>query len=432
MAFGEKFEDTMMTIAEVVGDNKYLMAIKDAFTAFMPFIIIGSMGTLLKVLISSTTTGLAIWVPQLAALEPAFTAINFCTMSFMTLPIIFLIAMNLAKSKNGPEHASGVVSVAAYISMCATTVTVDGVDAPIAAMANATFGAQGLFVGMLTALLITSLFCWLTTIDAIKIKMPPSVPAGIANSFNIMIPVFFCLAVSSLFGIFFRMGTGQYVGDFIYAIMQAPLEALFNTPFGIVGMVLLSNFFWLLGIHGGLIVTPVRNPMFAAAIAANTAALAAGTQPDQIFTMGFWNSFLTLGGAGGTLCLIFATFLFSKREDHRAIAKLGILPGLCGISEPIVFGFPLVLNPTFAIPFILCSPIQAAIAVFATNIGFLPCNTVDVPFGIPILLNGFIGHGWQGVAVQLIILAVGTLVWIPFVLMANRQAEKEAAEAQAA
>ena len=414
MAFGEKFEDAMMTVAEVVGDNKYLMAIKDAFTAFMPFIIIGSMGTLLKVLISSTTTGLAIWVPQLAALEPAFTAINFCTMSFMTLPIIFLIAMNLAKSKNGPEHASGVVSVAAYISMCAATVTVDGVDAPIAAMANATFGAQGLFVGMLTALLITSLFCWLTTIDAIKIKMPPSVPAGIANSFNIMIPVFICLAASSLFGIFFRMGTGQYVGDFIYA------------------MVLLSNFFWLLGIHGGLIVTPVRNPMFAAAIAANTAALAAGTQPDQIFTMGFWNSFLTLGGAGGTLCLIFATFLFSKREDHRAIAKLGILPGLCGISEPIVFGFPLVLNPTFAIPFILCSPIQAAIAVFATNIGFLPCNTVDVPFGIPILLNGFIGHGWQGVVVQLIILAVGTLVWIPFVLMANRQAEKEAAAAQAA
>ena len=111
MAFGEKFEDAMMTVAEVVGDNKYLMAIKDAFTAFMPFIIIGSMGTLLKVLISSTTTGLAIWVPQLAALEPAFTAINFCTMSFMTLPIIFLIAMNLAKSKNGPEHALSLIHI---------------------------------------------------------------------------------------------------------------------------------------------------------------------------------------------------------------------------------------------------------------------------------------------------------------------------------
>lgn len=432
MSFGEKFEDAMMTVAEVVGDNKYLMAIKDAFTSFMPFIIIGSMGTLLKVLISSTTTGLAIWVPQLAALEPAFTAINFCTMSFMTLPVIFLIAQNLAKTKGGPEHASGVVSVAAYISMCATTVTVEGLDAPISAMANSIFGAQGLFIGMITALVVTSFFCWLTTIDAIKIKMPPSVPAGIANSFNIMIPVFISLAASALFGIFFRMGTGQYIGDFIYQIMQAPLEVLFNTPFGIVSMVLVSNLFWLLGIHGGLIITPIRNPMLAAAIAANTAALAAGAQPDQILTMGFWCAFATLGGAGGTLCLIFATLLFSKREDHRAIAKLGFLPGLCGISEPVVFGFPLVLNPTFAIPFLLCSPIMTAVAVFATNIGFLPCNTVDVPFGIPIFLNGFIGHGWQGVVVQIIILAIGTLIWIPFVLIANRQAEKEAAEVQAA
>lgn len=167
MSFGEKFEDALMTVAEVVGDNKYLMAIKDAFTSFMPFIIIGSMGTLLKVLISSTSTGLAIWIPQLAALEPAFTAINFCTMSFMTLPVIFLIAQNLAKAKNGPEQASGVVSVAAYISMCATTITVDGLEAPIAGMLNTTFGAQGLFVGMATALVFTSLFCRLTTIDAI-------------------------------------------------------------------------------------------------------------------------------------------------------------------------------------------------------------------------------------------------------------------------
>lgn len=430
-SFGEKFEDTMMTIAEVVGDNKYLVAIKDAFTAFMPFIIIGSMGTLLKTLISSTTTGLGIWFPQLAVLEPAFTALNFCTMSFMTIPIIFLIAMNLARQKGGPEHATGVLAVAAYISMVPTSVIVEGVADPVAAMDNTIFGAQGLFIGMLSALIFGSFFIWLTTIDAIKIKMPPSVPAGIANSFNIMIPVFIVLLVSSVFGIVFHMVTGSYVNEFIYAALQSPLEIIFNTPYGVIAMVFVSNLFWVLGIHGGLMVTPIRNPMFAAAIAANTAAAAAGQVPDQVFTMGFWNSFLTLGGAGGTLCLVFATFLFSKRDDHRAIAKLAILPGLCGISEPVVFGFPLVLNPTFAIPFLFCSPIQAAIALFATNIGFLPCNTVDVPFGIPILINGFIGHGWQGVVIQIIILVIGTLVWIPFVMVANRQAEKEAAQAAA-
>ena len=430
-SFGEKFEDTMMTVSEVIGDNKYLTAIKDAFTAFMPFIIIGSMGTLLKTLISSTTTGLAIWVPQLAALEPAFTAINFCTMSFMTIPIVFLIAMNLAKQKGGPEHATGVVAVAAFISMVPSSVSVEGVEAAVAAMDNTIFGAQGLFIGMLTALIFGSFFIWLTTIDAIKIKMPPSVPAGIANSFNIMIPVFITLAVSSIFGVVVHLATGDYINNWIYDVLQAPLEVIFNSPMGVLAMVFVSNLFWVLGIHGGLMITPIRNAMFAAAIAANTAAVAAGAVPDQVFTMGFWCAFATVGGAGGTLCLIFATFIFSKRDDHRAIAKLALLPGICGISEPVVIGYPLVLNPTFASPFLFCSPIMTAIALFATNIGFMPCNTVDVPFGIPIIVNAIVGHGWQGAVIQVIMLVVGTLVWIPFVMVANRQWDKEQAAAAA-
>ncbi len=428
--FSEKFEDAMMVVAEKVGDNQYLMAIKDAFTAYMPFVIIGSMGTLLKTLISSTTTGLAQWVPALAELAPAFTAINFCTMTFMTIPIIFLIALNLARQKDlGNEYAAAVVSVCAYISMVPETFAVEGVEGGVAAMATTTFGAQGLFIGMIVALVVTVFFLKLTTIEQIKIKMPPSVPAGIANSFNIMIPVFIVLVCTSVFGWGFQALTGSYINEWIYTIMQAPLEAVFKSPVGVVGIVVISQLFWLLGIHGGLIVSPVRNPMFMAAIAANTAALEAGATPDSPFTMGFWNCFVTPGGAGMTFCLIIAVLLFSKRDDEKAIAKLGLVPGICGISEPIVFGMPLVLNPIYAIPFIFNGGIATAIAMFATNIGFLPCNTVDVPFGIPLLLNAFVGHGWQGIVVQVIELVVCTIVWIPFVIASSKQAEKEQAEA---
>ena len=108
------------------------------------------------------------------------------------------------------------------------------------------------------------------------------------------------------------------------------------------------------------------------------------------------------------------------------IGKLSFLPGLCGISEPIVFGLPLVLNPTFAIPFILNSGIGTGIAMFATKIGFLPCNTVDVPFGVPVILSAFISHGWQGVVVQVIILTVCIFTWAPFVLISNKQAVDKA------
>lgn len=435
MALSEKFEDAMMLVAEKVGDNMYLSAIKDAFTAFMPFVIVGSMGTLLKTLISSTTTGLAQWVPAAAVLEPAFTAINYCTMSFMTVPITFLIGLYLARAKKAPEYPTALVSVAAYISMISSSIVADGagaaLESPVSGLLTTQMGAQGLFVGMITALVFGSLFAWLTTIEAIKIKMPPSVPSGIAQSFNVMIPVFMVLVASAVFGLAFKEISGAYINDWIYSIMQAPLEAAFKTPAGVIIIVIVSQLFWVLGIHGGLIVSPVRNPMFNAAIAANTAALAAGTSPDSPFTMGFWNCFVAPGGAGMTLCLIVAIFLFSRREEEKAIAKLGFLPGLCGISEPVVFGIPLVLNPIYAIPFALGSGICVAIAMFATSIGFLPCNTVDVPFGVPILLNAFVGHGWQGVVVQAVELVVGVLIWIPFVLANSKLAGKEQAAAKA-
>ena len=42
MAPKEKLEDILMTVAEKIDDNRYLQAIKNAFTAYMPFIIVGS------------------------------------------------------------------------------------------------------------------------------------------------------------------------------------------------------------------------------------------------------------------------------------------------------------------------------------------------------------------------------------------------------
>ncbi|MCD7908660.1 MAG: hypothetical protein LUH04_13460 [Clostridium sp.] len=122
--FSDKFQNGLMIVAEKVDDNKYLSSIKNAFTVFMPFVIVGSFGTLLDALIASDTTGLAKWIPWLVNLKPAFTALNFCTMSFMSVPIIFLIAMNLAKHNKVPEHITGVVAVASFISMVPQSINV--------------------------------------------------------------------------------------------------------------------------------------------------------------------------------------------------------------------------------------------------------------------------------------------------------------------
>ncbi len=426
MAFREKMEDFLVLLAEKIDDNKYLQAIKNAFTIYMPFIIVGSFGTLFTALVSSPKTGLARWIPSLESLSGAFSAMNFATMTFMTVPIVFLISMQLARSNKTPEHLTGIVAVVSYVSVIPQVITyvLNEETKKVAAVPSTALGAQGLFIGMTMAIIVAELFRVLTNIEAIKIKMPPSVPAGIAVSFNTLIPILIIVLGTAVFGNVFKTITGKYLNEFIYSAVQTPLEIALKSPLGILALVIGGQLFWFLGIHGGLVVTPLRNPLFATAIAANVAALEAGKVPNEAFTTSFWQNFIVPGGAGVTLSLIIAIFLFSKREEHRMIAKLGLLPGLCSINEPVVFGLPLVLNPTFALPFIFNSAIGAAIALFATKIGFLVPNVVEVPFGVPIIVSPFISHGWQGVIVQIIIFTVCTLTWIPFVLISNKEAEK--------
>lgn len=424
----DKLQNVLLSISSKVETNKYLSSIKEAFTMFVPFIIVGSFGSMLNILVSGAN-GLAQWVPWLSNLSPAFTAINFVTISCMSLPIAFLIGYKLAEKENLPQLESGLIGLLSYLAVCPNTIStvVEGLKDPVVVngLGAGVIGAQGLFVSMIMSMVAVKFFGLLTNIDAIKIKMPDSVPTGIARSFNILIPIFIIITAFSVGGCLFNTFTGNYLNVWIYNIIQLPLQALANTTGGILVLALVNQLFWFLGIHGGMVIEGVRGPLSAAGLAENISAVQAGGVATNILTRGFWTSFVVVGGGGITLSLLIAIFIFSKREDHKSIAKFSLIPGICGINEPVVFGLPLVLNPIFAIPFILNSVIAAFIAVVATNIGFLTCGVLDCPPGLPVFVTGFISYGIHGIIVQAIILIVTFIIWVPFVLMSNKQAKLE-------
>lgn len=424
----DKLQNVLLSISSKVETNKYLGSIKEAFTMFVPFIIVGSFGSMLNILVSGAN-GLAQWVPWLSNLSPAFTAINFVTISCMSLPIAFLIGYKLAEKENLPQLESGLIGLLSYLSVCPNTIStvVEGLKDPVVVngLGAGVIGAQGLFVSMIMSMVAVKFFGLLTNIDAIKIKMPDSVPTGIARSFNILIPIFIIITAFSVGGCLFNTFTGNYLNVWIYNIIQLPLQALANTTGGILVLALANQLFWFLGIHGGMVIEGVRGPLSAAGLAENISAVQAGGVATNILTRGFWTSFVVVGGGGITLSLLIAIFIFSKREDHKSIAKFSLIPGICGINEPVVFGLPLVLNPIFAIPFILNSVIAAFIAVVASNIGFLTCGVLDCPPGLPVFVTGFISYGIHGIIVQAIILIVTFIIWVPFVLMSNKQAKLE-------
>lgn len=424
----DKLQNVLLSISSKIETNKYLGSIKEAFTMFVPFIIVGSFGSMLNILVSGAN-GLAQWVPWLSNLSPAFTAINFVTISCMSLPIAFLIGYKLAEKENLPQLESGLIGLLSYLAVCPNTIStvVEGLKDPVVVngLGAGVIGAQGLFVSMIMSMVAVKFFGLLTNIDAIKIKMPDSVPTGIARSFNILIPIFIIITAFSVGGCLFNTFTGNYLNVWIYNIIQLPLQALANTTGGILVLALANQLFWFLGIHGGMVIEGVRGPLSAAGLAENISAVQAGGVATNILTRGFWTSFVVVGGGGITLSLLIAIFIFSKREDHKSIAKFSLIPGICGINEPVVFGLPLVLNPIFAIPFILNSVIAAFIAVVATNIGFLTCGVLDCPPGLPVFVTGFISYGIHGIIVQAIILIVTFIIWVPFVLMSNKQAKLE-------
>lgn len=424
----DKLQNVLLSISSKVETNKYLGSIKEAFTMFVPFIIVGSFGSMLNILVSGAN-GLAQWVPWLSNLSPAFTAINFVTISCMSLPIAFLIGYKLAEKENLPQLESGLIGLLSYLAVCPNTIStvVEGLKDPVVVngLGAGVIGAQGLFVSMIMSMVAVKFFGLLTNIDAFKIKMPDSVPTGIARSFNILIPIFIIITAFSVGGCLFNTFTGNYLNVWIYNIIQLPLQALANTTGGILVLALVNQLFWFLGIHGGMVIEGVRGPLSAAGLAENISAVQAGGVATNILTRGFWTSFVVVGGGGITLSLLIAIFIFSKREDHKSIAKFSLIPGICGINEPVVFGLPLVLNLIFAIPFILNSVIAAFIAVVATNIGFLTCGVLDCPPGLPVFVTGFISYGIHGIIVQAIILIVTFIIWVPFVLMSNKQAKLE-------
>ena len=414
----DKLQNVLLSISSKVETNKYLGSIKEAFTMFVPFIIVGSFGSMLNILVSGAN-GLAQWVPWLSNLSPAFTAINFVTISCMSLPIAFLIGYKLAEKENLPQLESGLIGLLSYLAVCPNTIStvVEGLKDPVVVngLGAGVIGAQGLFVSMIMSMVAVKFFGLLTNIDAFKIKMPDSVPTGIARSFNILIPIFIIITAFSVGGCLFNTFTGNYLNVWIYNIIQLPLQALANTTGGILVLALVNQLFWFLGIHGGMVIEGVRGPLSAAGLAENISAVQTGGVATNILTRGFWTSFVVVGGGGITLSLLIAIFIFSKREDHKSIAKFSLIPGICGINEPIIFGTPIVLNPILSIPFLIMPCISSGLGYLVQKMGIVSLGYIVDPSFTPFFAQGFLSAlDIRNVIFMFVLIALSVVVYYPF------------------
>lgn len=407
-------EKHFIPIASKIGNQRHLIAIRDAFMVTMPLMILGA---------------LAVMINNLSLSIPAFG--NFMDMVFggeswkgfgaavwngtfgvLSVFIAFLVAYNLGKHYGKDPLGTGIVSVASFFTLGAAT---SGMN------------SSGLFVALIVAIVVAELFTRLADNPKLVIKMPDGVPPAVARSFASLFPA---MIVISLFGVVAAIFTAFGVKDMFaafYGAVQEPFMGLANSYGSALLIAFITPFLWFFGLHGANMIDPFMQAINAPAIEANANALAAGKAIPYIVNKPFIDSFVNLGGTGTTLGLVIAIYIVGRRnKPYMVVNNLAAAPGLFNINEPLMFGLPMVLNPLMFIPFILTPMVCVTTAYFATKFGLVPPATVMPPWVTPPIIGGFLAtQSFAGALLAAVNLGISILMYLPFVSLATRQELKK-------
>ncbi|WEV36502.1 PTS transporter subunit EIIC [Lactobacillus sp. ESL0677] len=435
MSVSDKINKLVLPLATKIGNQRHLVAIRDAFVDITPIIMVNSVFILLNSLVFSNPTVLKTF-PYAAKLMDMGTMVNSGTLGFMTIFVTFVIGYRLLNSyiadgrigskDISPIHA-GILSVAtalimfplnnqAVVSGTAKTVTVGGV------YTQALTSSGGMFVGIIAALLSTELLLVFYKAKKLRIKMPDGVPPAVAQSFNSLIPESLVVIVFAVVSFTYVQIFHQSFTDLVQAIISKPLQVAMQSWIGLFVIQFATQFLWFFGLHGQNIVASVTSPPMLAAIQQNMTAFAAHKVVPNIVTNPWIGMYTLFGGTGAILPFLIAIFIASKRKDYRDVAKLGLLPSFFNVSEPIMFGMPVVMNPYFVIPFIFVPLINLAIAYPLTALGLVAKSVVIPAWTIPPILTTWITTAGDipATILSLLLFIMDIFLYLPFVMASNK------------
>jgi PTS system cellobiose-specific IIC component len=422
-------EQKLMPVANKVGMQRHMVAIRKGIIATLPLTIVGSFFTiLLNFPIESVA---AMIEPYREVLDIPFRY----TVGLLALYATFGIASSLASSYKLDALTSGILATMSFLITAAPPLRVfESVEGVIDAgrfINIANLGSGSLFGAIVTALLSVEIYRFFI-VKNITIKMPDGVPPEVTNSFMALIPGG---AILILFWAI-RHLIGFDINAFLSNLLMPFKDVLAgNSLFGGLLTVFLICFFWVLGIHGPAIMGPVIRPFWDISIAENMDVFqATGNAHDlpNIFTEQFLQWFVWIGGAGTTLALV-VLFLFSKSKYLKQLGRLSILPGIFNINESVIFGAPIVMNPILGIPFLVAPLVTTTLSYFLTVSGVIPMMAARLGFAIPAPIAAWMSTNWSVAAGVLVVVNffITLAIYYPFFkVFEKQQLAREAEESE--
>ncbi len=398
-------------------NTKAITALRNGMLYTMPFSIVGSIFLLLA---NFPVQSIADWVTN-SGLGEYFNQAYGASFAIMAFFAVMGIAYSYVKAEGYEGLPAGMIGLVIFLLTMESSVTDAEANVTIANVIDKTWtGGQGMISAILVGLFVGWGYTWFLKRD-IRIKLPEQVPTNVANSFTALIPAAVLTTIALGIYIFFDKVFQTTVVEWIYTVIQSPMQGVTDSLGGAMMLGFLVPFLWFFGVHGSTIVGGIMGPILQANSLANTAILESGKaltleNGGHIVTQQFLDQFMTVTGAGMTIGIVLYMVAFARSAQFKQLGRLSLIPAFFNINEPIIFATPIVINPIMVLPFILTPMVSGVITYFALYTGIVPLFTaVQVPWTTPPIISGFLVGGIRTAILQFVVLAIGFFIYYPFI-----------------
>lgn len=399
-----------------LSENPYLSAIRSGMVSLVPLTIIGGF---FLILCYFPVGG---WDQFVAPYLPVLRVPVTATFGLLSVFLSFAVGYHLGRLLQQEAIVSAGLAATVFLLI---QIEIDPETGSIA-LGQDGLGSQGLFTALLVALISVRTQKFLTDRNAV-IKLPPSVPSMVYESFLSLSPLFVLILVFWCI----RFVLGVDINQIVQTAFHPLLFALNSLP-GVLFCVFLITLLWSVGINGDNALDAIIGPIFLRFLAANVEAMARGEPLPYITAMGFISTFVNVGGTGATLGLALI-MLRSKEPGYRKVSRVSLPTQVFQINEPIFFGFPIVLNPILMVPYILSALTLTTGTYLLMDWGLINRPFIHVPWTTPPIIGHYLitGGDWRAALWGVASIGLAMLVYYPFARIAERQRLQAEAKGQA-
>ena len=411
-------EKYLTPVANKVASLKYLQAIAQTMASILPVTVVGGFACLFAFLDVGFWTA---FLESFPMVKTMLMTVQSMTLSIISLYMVIILPYRFCQQL-GIENIVGavIINLASFLLITPTEL--------YANIPCEWLGHKGMFTVFIVTYIVVRIYAVLLKNGGL-IKMPESVPTFVGDSISSLIPALIIVPIFGIIGAGFSATTYGSLHQMIYALIQAPLQGVGSTfpSYMLYSWTGAISFFF--GIHGSSTTVPWKALSQANNIEVIEELAAGATQNSIVFNSGTMAT-TCMGGIAMTLGATLAVCFFMRSKRMKAVGRVALIPQIFNISEPILFGLPIALNPILLIPTFLTATVNGAISWITCASGFVVYTGLDPSWTIPMVLKSFFisATPLTCALVQIIILALDVIIWIPFLKILDKQFLKEEME----